>query len=146
MFSRRTWLQINLLAGLGAAVPVSRAVAAPAAGSAKGFGKARSVILIYASGGQSQFETWDPKPDAPDEIRGEFGSIATPVSDLRVCELLPRLGSLAPLYTIVRSVSHDDRDHGSATYLALTGQYNAKKSGNPPVLPTDLPTYGAIVQ
>jgi hypothetical protein len=145
MLSRRSWLQINLLAGLGLSVPVT-AAAASATGNARGFGRARSVVLIYASGGQSQFETWDPKPDAPEEIRGEFGSIATPVAGLRVCELMPKLASLAPLYTIVRSVSHDDRDHGSATYLALTGHYNAKKSGNPPVLPTDLPTYGAIVQ
>src|SRR5688572_8881130 len=114
MLSRRSWLQINLLAGLGLSVPAT-AAAASSAGNARGFGRARSVILIYASGGQSQFETWDPKPEAPEEIRGEFGSIATPIAGLRVCELMPKLASLAPLYTIVRSVSHDDRDHGSAT-------------------------------
>src|SRR5439155_642817 len=83
------------------------------------FGEARSVILVFASGGQSQLETWDPKPDAPEEIRGAFGSIATSVPGTRLCEHLPRLARLADRYTIVRSVSHDDGDHGSAAYLAL---------------------------
>jgi hypothetical protein len=59
---------------------------------------------------------------------------------------LPRLAKDAHLYTILRSVSHDDLDHGSATYLALTGQPHPKKSSNPPALPTDYPTYGAVLQ
>jgi hypothetical protein len=59
---------------------------------------------------------------------------------------MPRLARLTHLYTILRSVAHDDLDHGSASYLALTGQFHAKKSANPLPAPTDFPTYGAIVQ
>jgi hypothetical protein len=110
-----------------------------------GFGKARAVILIFASGGQSQLDTWDPKPDAPAEIRGAFRSIPTAVPGVRLCEHLPQLARLANLYTIVRSVSHDDLDHGSAAYLALTGQFHPRKSSNPPPRPTDYPTYGAVL-
>ncbi|HZU34673.1 MAG TPA: DUF1501 domain-containing protein, partial [Gemmataceae bacterium] len=110
-----------------------------------GFGKARSVILVFASGGQSQLDTWDPKPDAPEEIRGAFRSIPTAVSGVRLSEHMPRLARVANLYTLVRSVTHDDLDHGSAAYLALTGQFHPRKSSNPPPRPTDFPTYGAVL-
>jgi hypothetical protein len=110
-----------------------------------GFGKARSVLLIYASGGQSQIDLWDMKPNAPVEVRGEFKPIATSVPGLRICEHLPRLARIANLYTILRSVSHDDLDHGSATYLALTGQQHPRKSSNPPPQPTDYPTFGSLL-
>ncbi len=111
-----------------------------------GFGKAKAVLLIYASGGQSQLDMWDMKPHAPAEVRGVFKPIATSVPGTSLCEHLPLLARDAHLYTILRSVSHDDLDHGSATYLALTGRPHPKKSSNPPVLPTDFPTYGAVLQ
>lgn len=111
-----------------------------------GFGRARSVILVYASGGQSQLEMWDPKPDAPLEVRGEFDAIPTAVPGTFLGEHLPHLARLADRYAIVRSVSHDDLDHGSAGYLALTGQFHPIKSSNPPAKPTDFPTYGAVLK
>ncbi len=114
--------------------------------TAPGFGKAKSVVLIYASGGQSQLDMWDMKPHAPAEVRGVFKPISTVVPGTTLCEHMPRLAKDAHLYTILRSVSHDDLDHGSATYLALTGQPHPKKSSNPPALPTDYPTYGAVLQ
>jgi hypothetical protein len=145
--SRREWLRLGGLAGLGLATGLGRLRAAPARGrTPAGFGKAKSVLLIYASGGQSQLDTWDPKPDAPEGIRGAFASIATCVAGVRLCEHMPRLARAAHLYTILRSVSHDDLDHGSATYLALTGHFHPRKSSNPPPLPTDCPTYGAVLQ
>ncbi len=103
------------------------------------------MILVYANGGQSQLETWDPKPEAPVEIRGEFQAIPTAVPGTIVSEHLPRLARLADRYTIVRNVSHDDLDHGSATYLALTGHYHPQKSANPPPRPTDFPTLGGVL-
>jgi hypothetical protein len=145
---RREWLRLGGLAGLGLTAWPRRPAAAAAAersASAPGFGRARSVILVYASGGQSQLETWDPKPDAPVEVRGEFRPTRTAVPGTLVCEHLPRLARRADLYTLVRNVAHDDLDHGSATYLALTGHFHARKSGNPPVSPTDQPTYGALL-
>ena len=69
-----------------------------------GFGKAKSVLVVFASGGQSQFETYDPKPDAPEGIRGEFGSIPTTVPGLRFCEHLPKLAKLAHRFSVVKSV------------------------------------------
>jgi hypothetical protein len=115
-------------------------------GTPPGFGRAKSVILLYASGGQSQIDMWDPKPTAPAEIRGEFGAIETNVPGVQLCEHMPLLARAADKYTIIRSVTHDDLDHGSATYLALTGQFHPRKSSNPPPQPSDYPTYGAILK
>jgi hypothetical protein len=137
--TRREWLRLGGLGLLAGAAPHATA-------AAPGFGRARSVILVYTSGGQSQLDTWDPKPLAPAEIRGEFRPIRTSVPGTLVCEHLPRLARLAHQYTILRSISHDDTDHGSATYLALTGQFHPRKSSNPPLSPNDAPTYGAILQ
>jgi uncharacterized protein (DUF1501 family) len=123
---------------------LGRAGSATAATS-PGFGKAKSVLLIYASGGQSQLDTWDPKPNAPEEIRGIFSTIPTAVPGLRFCEHLPNVAKLADRFTVLRSVAHDDLDHGSATYLALTGVPHPQKSSNPPPRPTDYPTLGAVL-
>jgi hypothetical protein len=103
------------------------------------------VLVVFAPGGQSQFETWDPKPNAPEEIRGAFGTIATQTPGLRIGEHLPKLATLSDKYAVVRSLTHDDVDHGSACYLALTGQFHPRKSSNPSVSPNDFPTLGAIV-
>jgi len=102
--------------------------------------------MIYASGGQSQLDMWDPKPAAPAEVRGAFSSISTAVPGLRFSEHLPQTARVADRLTVVRSMSHEDTDHGSATYLALTGHYHARRSANPPPAPFDLPTFGAVVK
>lgn len=139
---RREFLRLGAV-GLGLAGLHSSAAQPRRNGGA--FGKAKSVVLVYASGGQSQIDTWDPKPDAPEEIRGDFRTIATAIPGVRLCEHLPHTARVANLFTILRSVSHDDLDHGSATYLALTGRFHAKKSGNPLPSPNDQPTYGAVL-
>ena len=145
--TRREWLRIGGLGLLASSVRGGgRSEGAISASSAPGFGRAKSVILVYCSGGQSQLDTWAPKPDAPDGIRGEFAAIPTSVPGTFVCEHMPRLARLADKYTIVRSVSHDDLDHGSASYLALTGRFHPKKSSNPPPSPLDYPTYGAMLK
>ena len=135
--TRREWLRIGA-GGLGLA-----GLHASEGSTAPGSGKARSVIVVFASGGQSQLDTWDPKPDAPQEVRGAFRSIASSVPGTRLCEHLPRLARLANLGTIVRTVAHDDLDHGSACYLSLTGQFHPRKSSNPPPRPSDQPALGA---
>jgi hypothetical protein len=140
--TRREWLRLGSLAGLGLAAAPGDAASAS---RAPGFGRAKSVLLLYASGGQSHLDMWDMKPNAPEEIRGAFRPIATSVPGTRLCEHMPRLARLAHLYTIVRNLAHDDLDHGSATYLALTGQFHPQKTSNPPPRPTDFPTYGAVL-
>jgi hypothetical protein len=145
--TRREWLRVGGFAGLGA-LAGGKAPAADTNQSPRdaGFGRARSVLLIFTGGGVSQLDTFDPKPDAPVEIRGEFNTIPTAAPGTRVCEHLPQLARLTNRFALIRSVSHDDTDHGSACYLALSGQFHARKSSNPPILPTDFPTYGAILR
>jgi hypothetical protein len=151
--NRREWLRIGTLASIGLGAnsrhAVTRALATDAVSGPDrpaGFGRAKSVIVLYASGGQSQLDTWDPKPNAPDGIRGEFSSIATSVAGVRVCEHLPRIARLMDQFSLIRNMSHDDLDHGSATYLSLTGQFHPRKSSNPPPRSDDAPALGAILQ
>src|SRR5262249_59816194 len=101
--------------------------------------------LVSPAGGQSQLDIWAPKPSAPEEVRGAFRPIRTAVPGLHVCEHLPRVARLAGLFTVARSASHEDLDHGSACYLALTGHYRPRRSSNPPPRPTDQPTLGAVL-
>jgi hypothetical protein len=148
--SRREFLRLGGLAlpwlAAGSLLRTSASAGDRAASQMPGFGTARRVILVFCCGGQSQFETWDPKPDAPAEIRGEFGTISTSVPGTFFGEHLPQVAKLADRFTVVRSMSHADLDHGSATYLALTGKYHRKISGNPPPMPTDEPTLGAALR
>jgi hypothetical protein len=134
---RREWLRLAL--GAAAAAGVGQAMPAPRA-------RARSVLIVFAGGGQSQIDTWDPKPDAPEEVRGLFRPIRTSVPGTLVCEHLPRVARLAHRLALIRSMSHDDLDHGSACYWSLTGHPHARKSSNPVPRPTDQPTLGAIVR
>lgn len=127
-------------------LPALLASTATAAGKTGGFGKAKSVLVVFASGGQSPYETFDPKPDAPVEIRGSFSSIPTTVPGLRFCEHLPKLARLAHRFAVVKSVTHDDVDHGSAIYLSLTGRFHKRKSSNPDPSPNDFPNLGAVVK
>ncbi|MDA1233037.1 MAG: DUF1501 domain-containing protein, partial [Planctomycetota bacterium] len=151
---RREWLRIGGLAGMNWALSgliPSRTAAQDSttesvAAQALGFGKAKSVIIIFASGGQSQIDMWDPKPDAPEEIRGVFGTIDTAVPGVRFCEHMPQIAKIADRLCIVRSMAHEDLDHGSAFYLSMTGRYHRRKSGNPLPAPDDLPCHGAILQ
>ena len=111
-----------------------------------GFGRAKSVIVVFASGGQSQLDTWDPKPEAPAEVRGEFESIQTAIPGVRFCEHMPQIAQVADRLCIVRSMSHEDLDHGSAFYLSMTGRYHRRRSGNPLPSPDDAPCHGAVLQ
>ena len=87
--------------------------------------RARGTIFIMLEGGMSHLESWDPKPNAPAEVRGEFGTIATTVPGLRIAEYLPRLARQAHRFNLVRSVHCDARnDHSPGMHLLLTGWEN----------------------
>jgi len=132
---------------LGEVLRQRRALAeTPDDSHAPGFGRAKSIVVVFANGGQSQLETWDPKPDAPLEVRGAFGSTQTSVPGARVGDRLPRLAKLAHRYSIVRTMSHLDLDHGSAFYLSMTGRYHQRLSSNPPVRPIDHPFFGSVLK
>jgi hypothetical protein len=83
--------------------------------------KAKSVIVLFLSGGPSQLDMWDMKPDAPEEIRGTFRPIETKVPGIQVCEHLPRMASLADKYAIIRSVTHGQSAHPAAAYWMMSG-------------------------
>ena len=112
---RRDFLKIGAGAAIGFAVP--------AAGSASGAPEARanSVILVNLTGGLSHLDSLDMKPDAPSEIRGEFGSIATAVPGIRICEHLPRLAERMKHWALVRSLSHGENGHLPGSHRLLTG-------------------------
>jgi hypothetical protein len=107
--SRRWFLQAGLAGLAGLSLPGllrCRAEGAAAAASRK------AVILIWLSGGPSQLDTWDPKPDAPAEVRGPFCPIATRVPGVRVCEYLPLQASIMDRLALVRSVDcRSSTDH-----------------------------------
>jgi hypothetical protein len=106
---RREWLRIGGLAGINWALPgliPQRSVAADLiASQAPGFGKAKSVIVVFASGGQSQLDMWDPKPDAPKEVRGVFGTIGTAIPGVRFCEHMPQIAK-SPIDSASSAVCH----------------------------------------
>ncbi|HYT94876.1 MAG TPA: DUF1501 domain-containing protein, partial [Gemmataceae bacterium] len=87
-----------------------------------GRGALRSCILIFYYGGPSHLDTYDPKPDAPAEIRGEFRTIATSAPGIRICEHLPRMSRLMHKVALIRSMHHEARLHDSASIHALTGR------------------------
>jgi hypothetical protein len=113
-----------------------------------GFGKAKACIVVFNYGGPSHLDTWDLKPNAPREVRGEFQPIATSVPGLSITEHLPRLAAQAKRYTVIRSVTHRDNDHAIGAYLALTGHSHPKNAIlgiEPPATPQDLPSMGSVV-
>ncbi len=91
------------------------------AASGKPIDRDLSVIVIWLTGGLGQLDSFDMKPDAAEEIRGEFSPIATSVPGVQVCELLPNMAQQAHRYTIIRSMTHDQADHGVGQHLMLTG-------------------------
>lgn len=89
--------------------------------------KAKSVVFIFQSGGPSQHETWDPKPDAPAEIRGAYGTTATRTSGYHICEYLPKLAARTDRYSIVRTMHHTAgpqfrNEHSASMYMVQSGR------------------------
>ena len=84
--------------------------------------QAKSCILIWLDGGPTHYETFDPKPDAPAEIRGQFKAIATKRPGVRFSEHLTRLAGIADKLAIVRSIRHDQGNHGAGNHYMMTGR------------------------
>src|SRR5437899_9852315 len=78
-------------------------------------------IMIWLDGGPSHYETFDPKPDAPSEIRGDFKAIPTSVPGVHFSEVLPNLAKVADKLTVVRSICHNDPNHGGGHSYMMTG-------------------------
>jgi hypothetical protein len=146
--TRREWLRVGGLGALGLSLPALLQVRdAAAASSGSSFGKAKSCILLFHLGGPPQHETWDPKDDAPVEVRGELKSIASNVPGIRVGELMPRTAKLLDRICVLRAMSTDDNAHSSSGYWMLTGvPHQPMNSENAkPGAPNDWPCTAAIV-
>lgn len=143
--TRREVLSLGVAAGMGLSLPaVLRARQAAASTRAP----AESLILIYLHGGHPQHETWDPKPLAPAEVRGELNSIATSLPGVRFSETLPRSARLAERLSIVRAMSHDNPNHVQASLPAMTGHAHPREAyarGDFPPSASDFPCFGAVV-
>jgi hypothetical protein len=107
------------------------------AGEVKPAARGKSAIFIFLGGGPSHMDTFDMKPDAPAEVRGEFKPIATNVPGIHICEHLPRLAKIADKYAIVRGISHTLAGHELGTEYLNTGSR--------PVPSLIYPGYGAVV-
>jgi uncharacterized protein (DUF1501 family) len=142
--TRRDLLQAGGLAALGLSLPqvIAHAAAAPAR---NGFGRARACIVAFLFGGPSQIDTFDLKPDAPAEFRGEFRPIATRVPGVRVCEHLPRLARVADTFCLIRGMTHPHPRHGWGLYYMLTGRRHNRPDLDAPPTPDDFPGLGAVV-
>lgn len=139
--NRRAVLSAGVLSFMGWKLPQAVLQAAPTPRP----GKASAVIFLHQFGGPSHHDTVDMKPNAPDKVRGEFRPMPSSLPGLPVCEHLPRLAQWMNRATLIRSLTHEMKNHNSAAYYSL--------SGYPP--PTDdqrlrdslelFPAYGAIV-
>lgn len=118
-FDRRNFLRVGAAGVVGAGLPFA---AKPAQASSSGTGRAKSVLLVLLSGGPSQLDMWDPKPDAPAEVRGEFSAVNTTLPGVSLCEHLPKLAEQLGRWTILRTLSHIEHNHLLATHVALTGR------------------------
>ena len=124
--SRRAWLSSVTGTGLLSwpVLQVARSVGAAPSGT-----RPRSLILLWQDGGPSPFETFDPKPEAPAEYRGELGAIETRLPGVAYCEILPRLAQLADRTAIIRSLHQPSSDHVVGSHNVLTGWYDQTSNG-----------------
>jgi len=143
-FSRRTALQVGASSILGMGMNHLSALQSVAAEGDR-FPTAKSVIFIFLSGGLGQQDSFDMKPDAPDNIRGEFSPISTATTGTQICEHLPLLAQRSDKWSIVRSLSHPYNEHSQGHMVMLSGRtpmpatFNASKP-----MPEDWPSIAAI--
>ena len=156
---RREWLRVGGLSAVGLSLPAllgSRCTAGGVTGASgavsafggelgASFGRAKSVIFLWLQGGPPQHETFDPKPEAPLEIRGPFRPISTNVSGVQFSELLPRTSRYADRLAVVRSMSTKDDNHDVSGYWLLTG-YPYLTGSARQIKPADWPYFGSIIK
>ncbi len=140
-FSRRDWL-----AAATAALAAQPFVGAAGASPISNASGPRSVIYIFLSGGLAQQDSFDPKPHAPVDVRGEFRPISTQTPGLQICEHLPRLAARSEKWSVVRSLSHPYNEHSQGHMVMLTGRTDLPAGFNPSIpKPTDHPSIAALM-
>ena len=141
-FPRRTALQAGAIGLLGLGQNHLSALRAEAETKPA---QHRAAIYVFLSGGLAQHDSFDMKPDAPANIRGEFRPIATNTPGIEICEHLPQLAQRSRLWSLVRSLTHPTNDHSLGHHIMLTGRTGAPPAfnGNKP-LPTDYPAIASM--
>jgi uncharacterized protein (DUF1501 family) len=143
--TRRQLLRIGGLACAGISLPQLLAGRETQAAQDPAAGRAKACIVIYLFGGPSQLETFDLKPSAPSDFRGEFSPIATNVPGISIGEHLPLLAQQADKYTLIRSMQHEHPRHGWGLYYMFTGRRHSRPDLDAPPTPDDHPGLGAMV-
>ncbi len=145
--TRREWLRVGGLGCLGLSLTNlwQRQAAAAQIEKVAGFGRAKACIILFLAGGPPQHETFDPKPDAPREVRGDIGSIATSVPGVHFSETLPHTARIAHRLAIIRSMTTDIHSHSTSGAYMLTGYVPPSKAENVPAGPQDWPSIAAVV-
>jgi hypothetical protein len=124
----------------------ARALGASGNGQPPGFGKAKRCIFLFMWGGPSQLDTFDMKPDAPDNVRGSFRPVSTSVPGLAICEHFQRLAGLMDKVAVIRSLTHDDPAHLSSAHATVTGHLApVVRSDATPPSPRDTPHLGSAL-
>jgi len=145
--SRRGVLRLGAFGGLSLpALWQAQSHAATELQTASGFGKAKRCIFLFMWGGPSQLDTFDMKPNAPLEIRGEFKPISTKTPGLVMCEHFHRFAKMTDKVAIVRSLTHDDPAHLSSGHTTVTGHLPpVNKSDAEPPSENDTPHFGSVM-
>src|SRR5688572_4676516 len=132
--NRRDFVRVGALGAVGLALPgllrsEAQAARAPA--------RKKSILLLYLGGGLAHHDSFDLKPDAPEEIAGKYKPIASSVTGLKVGELLPRTAKIMNRVALVRSGAHNNDHHETATNWVLSGRFGSAFG--------DYPAIGAVV-
>ena len=133
--SRRDLLRLGFAGGIG--LSLCDMLRLDSAGAIAGAPKADSIIYLFLQGGIAQQESWDPKPNAPVENRGMFGSIPTKIPGVRCNELMPHTAKIVDRLTVIRSMTHGENDHDRGVHIMFTG-YDPS-----PII--SYPSFGSVV-
>ncbi|MGN6135687.1 MAG: DUF1501 domain-containing protein [Aureliella sp.] len=144
--SRREWLRVGGIGLGGLSLPGLLRARADASATGRP-ASAKSVIILFNGGGIPHHESFDPKPDAPQEIRGEFGVTHTRTPGLVIGELLPKTAQLTDKMAIIRSMVTGDNAHSTSGYQMLTGVPHVplNRENAAPGKPNDYPSLAALV-
>lgn len=107
--------------------------------------RAKSVIFYHHYGAPSHIDTFDPKPDAPVEVRGEFATIASSAPGFCVTEIMPQIAKVCDRLAVIRSMNHRTANHNPGVYLAITGRTSTRDQVQVGATPDDWPSYGAVL-
>ena len=151
--TRRAFLRVGAAGSLGMSLPTvlglqAQASTSPLAGG-PGWGKAKSIIMVYLQGGPSHLDLWDPKENVPDNVKSVFAPISTKLPGIKFTENLPKLAQVNDRFTMIRSLSYSPNglfNHTAAIYQMMTGYTTDKVSPSgqlEPPSPKDFPNFGS---